>query len=492
MVRPILWVIHFLLGLDAGFRVFWIQTTLRSYALKISLISSILSIPYIPWCLKCLPWLCSSKYGINGYHRKPHMLLGFMGCALSFIPLSFPLPLGLFLICFFSFHWWLVWAWVNITGCVVEDTLDLEDNTKIRTQTLLLIVEATGRLIGSRFGGDIWQALPGHNTAPICGGIYTCLFLLALVFLRDYGLRREGVLSSAYGANGLPDLPVRGKERPLRVEEEIVVVSNTCTRQFQAMAELFNNKYLKAIIIFNFVYTLFPNYDVAFWYMQIEILHFTPTEMGILSSVGEFGTILALLIYYCVGGRLRINCYYVTLGLFTILTNILPLMLTFSITYEDQEKVYAYETFDLPPFLLVMGRNVFGDFFDRLHSLPPHQLANLFCRSASSAGGLAALGSAHNIVTGLGRQIDALFYHIFAVDDKSFEGLRWLVLLRQCLEIASLCVACVLPKESIKTIAKQEAAELETIVEEVVGEEFGTTTENQGVFTITDDGSIVI
>lgn len=469
-IRVVLWLLYLFLGFESGLRVFWIQTSLRSYNVNISLISAYLYIPYIPWCLKFIPWMCSSRFGFRGYHRKPHLLLGLFGCAMTCIPLSFKISLELFLFCFFSFHWWAVWAWVNIAGSLIEDTLLMTEEEKLFYQQMVLLIEAIGSLLGVRFGGPLWEALPGHNTGPVIGGIYGFLFFTVLLFFKDYGVTREGVL--AYYTGDEPDLPVRGKQLPIPIGEELKIETNTLPRQWASMRELIANPYLKGILIYNLVYSLFPSYDTAFWYMQQEILGFTPNEMSILGSIGEAGKIAALILFYFTGTRIRINCYYIALGLLTVITSIPPLLLTWSITYSDNDKVYLYDSFGLDPMLLVLGRNVFGDFFDKLHALPTHQLASMLCRTANSAGGLAAIGSLHNFIIGLGRIVDSLFYKAFGVDNQSYEGLKWLVLLRICLDLASSLFTFSLPNISISKVVKRDAKSRAQVVQTVVGDEF--------------------
>ena len=486
-IRFILWFLHFALGFESGIKYFWIFTLLGTYPIHLGVREAILSIPYIPWCLKFIPWLLSNRWGVKGHYRKPHIILGLAGCAVTCIPLSFPLSLELFLLCFFFFHWWVVWAWVNITGSVMEDMVVLEDEERTNQQTLLLFVESVGRAIGMALGGPIWEAMPHQNSGPVVGAIYGGLVLLVLVFFKDYGMLRENTLSTAYGATGEPDLMVRGRERPVPIEEEIRIERDSCKRQCTQMLEVLSNPYLKGLILYNLVYSLFPGYETAFWYMQQEVLGFTPKEMSILGSVGEIGGIFALIVYYCRGDRVKLKCFYITIGCFTVLTSLPPLLLTWSITYDDKEKVYLYDNFGLDPHLLVLGRNVFGDFFDRLHGLPPGQLAGLFCRSASSAGGLAALGSLSSVVAGVGRQVNALFYWAFGVDNKQYEGLKWLVLLRIILDFTSGMCTCMLPNKTIHQISKEDMRGRVKVVHQEVGlelDEMTTTQEEQMVVVL--------
>lgn len=485
-IRPTIWLLHFTLGLESGIKSFWIFTLLRSYPIHLQTIESILSIPYLPWCIKFIPWMISSNWGWRGHYRKPHIIIGLLGTALSCVPLSYPLSLPMFLLAFFSFHWWVVWAWVNITGCVIEDMLLLDDKERVRQQTLLALVESVGRAIGSRVSGPIWEAMPNHNSGPLIGGIYGGLALVVLVFLTDYGMTQGRTLSTAYGVTGEPDLMIRGRERPVPIDEGVRIERDSCKRQCRQMLEVLNNPYLKGLVLYNLIYSLFPSYDTAFWYMQQEILGFTPSEMSVLGSVGEMGGIVALVVYYFIGERVRLNCYYITIGIFTVLTSLPPLLLTWSITYDDKEKVYLYDSFGMDPHLLVLGRNVFGDFFDRLHGLPPGQLAALFCRSATSAGALAALGSVSNVVAGVGRQVNALFYHVFGVDNKSYEGLRWLVLLRILLDFMSGVCTCMLPNKTIHQISKEDMRGRAKEVQRAIGEELDemTTTEQEGTVAV--------
>lgn len=474
MLRRALWFLYLVLGFEAGMRVFWIQTALRSYKIPISMISAALYIPYIPWCLKFVPWMISSRWGFRGHHRKPHILLGLLGCALTLIPLSFPCSLSAFLGLFFMFHWWIVWAWVNIVGCVVEDSLLMDEDARNFYQLAVLIVEAVGSLIGLRVGGRICIAMANQNSGPVISGIYGFLFLFTFAALPDYGMRRPRTLSNAYGNGEGPDLTVAGKERPVPVEEAIFFETETVEKQWAAMRDLLGNPYLRGVLLYNLLYSLFPSYDTAFWYMQQEILHFTPDDMGFLGAIGEAGKIIALVLFYFMGNRVRIRCFYIILGTLTVVTSIPPLLLTMSITYDDQEKVYLYDSLGLSPVLLVMGRNVFGELFDKLHALPPHQLASLLCRTAASAGALAAMGSASNFITGVGKLVDAGFYHLFGVDSTSFVGLKNLVWLRIALDSFSCLITFTLPNISISRIVQKDIRSRSVVVQQEVGEEFTT------------------
>jgi hypothetical protein len=483
-IRFLLWFLHFTLGFESGIKVFWVYTLLGEYPINLRLRESILSIPYIPWCLKFIPWMLSNRWGVRGHYRKPHIILGLIGCALICIPLSHPLSLEMFLLSFFFFHWWVVWAWVNVTGCVMEDMVLLDDEEQTQQQTLLMITEHIGRAIGVALGGPIWQGMPNHNTAPLIGGIYGALALIFLVFFKDYGMAQDRTLSTAYGKTGRPDLMIRGRERPIPVGESIRIERDSCIRQCSEMKEVLSNPYLKGLILYNLIYSLFPGYDTAFWYMQQEMLKFTPFEMSILGSIGEIGGIVALVSYYCCCSRIKLKCFYITIGCFMVLSSVPPLLLTWSITYDDKEKVYLYDNFGLDPHALVLGRNVFGDFFDKLHSLPPSQLAVLFCRSASSAGALAALGSVNNIVLGVSRQINAQFYHTFGIDNKMYENLKWLVLLRICLDFTSGMCTCMLPNKTIHQISKEDMRGRVKQVQQEVGAEFDEMTTTQQEQTV--------
>ena len=239
---------------------YWLMETVKVFPAQMSAMFGVAS---IPWCLKPIYGFISDSYPVDGYRRRPYMIVLSFVSAFSWIALPFcPHDEFVITLAMTTASWGLCFADVMADSILVEIARAETESNKGIIQSWSWMMRFVGGLVASMCGAVAYDNMGAPRVFLLNAMIPVCIAILAWC---------------------IPDVPATHKTNWRK----------TVSKLWSAIRQPSISK--PAFFIFLICVT--PGYgDVMTFFYERE-LGFTPDEFGMLDVMGHIVAILGTVIY---------------------------------------------------------------------------------------------------------------------------------------------------------------------------------------------------
>jgi len=477
-------LLYFLLGIQSTLFVFSVRMDFKAYELSIAQLTTTLILIQFIWYVKFIPAFISDRWGINGMHRKPYMIISNMLAVLICMSLgiSSSLPLSAYICLLFVLNIATCFADIAYDGCLVEDVR----NSRKRTTIMLgmQIVRIVGYLIGNLVGPLAWNQIHSRGVYLTGTCIYFLSFFLSITF---YDFRRtKNVASSVYSRDGItPDVQTHEETPSVEINANGIPVRPirikriTCEYLGKITGSVFNNRMLRQMLLFNFIVNLSPGTGQAMFFYLVDELQFGPGNVAIMGAVNNIAQILANVEF--------VRCYdipilslYMVASVIAIATSLVPLFISVNVPryYVEQlhnetipetnlitiamriysvgnETVSLNDNFGIDAFTLYTVGDALSTMADVLRDLPVMFLTASICERSVEAGAYAAVLSLLNAGAGMKCLVEAGLISLLGINFGKFQNIDTLIVVAFVGEIVVSAIGCfILPRTKVREVVE--------------------------------------
>lgn len=375
---------YFLLGFSFAFPSISIRYFLMSFTTP-SQMAAMMGIFALPWVFKPIYGFVSDTYTINGYRRKPYMMIGAYFSSMMWVILPFsPKDEFLVSVCMTFASLGLCVSDVMADSLLVEAARQENEENKGIVQSYSWIFRFTGGLVGSILGAASYDGLGYVGVFHLTSMIPCVIVLLALVI----------------------------------EEKEIVQKTDlklTTGKLFQAIKQ----PQIFKPAIFLFLICCTPSYGDILTYFYKEELSFTPDEFGSLDVLGHVVSIVGTIIYkkYLRKVKLRTIFCWALVASFILENTMLLLVLHVNRDWGIPDYVFA--------FIERIALTLAGQFV----TMPMVVLGAKLCPKGVEGTTYALLMSITNLGGIVGSELGSMLAGVFGITASNFTSLWKLMLL---------------------------------------------------------------
>jgi len=375
---------YFLLGFSFAFPSISIRYFLMSFTTP-SQMAAMMGIFALPWVFKPIYGFVSDTYTINGYRRKPYMMIGAYFSSMMWVILPFsPKDEFLVSVCMTFASLGLCVSDVMADSLLVEAARQENEENKGIVQSYSWIFRFTGGLVGSILGAASYDGLGYVGVFHLTSMIPCVIVLLALVI----------------------------------EEKEIVQKTDlklTTGKLFQAIKQ----PQIFKPAIFLFLICTTPSYGDILTYFYKEELSFTPDEFGSLDVLGHVVSIVGTIIYkkYLRKVKLRTIFCWALVASFILENTMLLLVLHVNRDWGIPDYVFA--------FIERIALTLAGQFV----TMPMVVLGAKLCPKGVEGTTYALLMSITNLGGIVGSELGSMLAGVFGITASNFTSLWKLMLL---------------------------------------------------------------
>ena len=355
---------------------------------------AIFGVTAIPWCMKPLYGFISDSYPIYGLRRRPYMvMMSFLSCAM-WIVLPF-VPHDEFIITFVLTISSIGMSFTDVMAdsLLVEVARDEKSDNKGIIQSWAWIMRFSGGLIASGVGAVMYEHFGAVN-----------------VFLINSMVPVSIAILSTY----IPDQP-----STMRLDWR-----RTGVKLWSAIRRPMI--YRPAFFIFLICVT--PGYGGAMSFFYDRELGFTPTEFGILDTMGYIVSIIGTIIYK---KWLRNVSFTKIFGWALLLSFFLENTLLLLVLHTNR-------TLGIPDFVFALAERIVITLVSQFISMPMVVLGARVCPVGVEATLYALLMSITNFGGVISSEWGSLFTNMFGITGENFRNLWKLVLLCNAFDLIPL------------------------------------------------------
>jgi len=375
---------YFLLGFSFAFPSISIRYFLMSFTTP-SQMAAMMGIFALPWVFKPIYGFVSDVYTINGYRRKPYMMIGAYFSSMMWIVLPFcPKDEFLVSVCMTFASLGLCIADVMADSLLVEAARQENEENKGIVQSYSWIFRFIGGLIGSLLGAIAYDGLGYVGVFHLTSMIPCVIILLALV--------------------------IQEKEIVQKTDLKL-----TTGKLFQAIKQ----PQIFKPAIFLFLICTTPSYGDILTYFYKEELSFTPDEFGSLDVLGHVVSIVGTIIYkkYLRKVKLRTIFCWALVASFLLENTMLLLVLHVNRDWRIPDYVFA--------FIERIALTLAGQFV----TMPMVVLGAKLCPTGVEGTTYALLMSITNLGGIVGSELGSMLAGVFGITASNFTSLWKLMLL---------------------------------------------------------------
>jgi folate/biopterin transporter len=395
---------YFLLGFSFAFPSISIRYFLMSFASP-SQMAAMMGIFALPWVFKPIYGFVSDVYTINGYRRKPYMMIGAYFSAIMWVVLPFcPTDEFLVSVCMTFASLGLCVSDVMADSLLVEAARQENEENKGIVQSYSWIFRFTGGLVGSILGAASYDGLGWVGVFHLTSMIPCVIILLALV------------------------IP----------EKEIVQNTDlklTIGKLFQAIKQ-------PAIFkpaIFLFLICTTPSYGDIMTFFYKEELSFTPDEFGSLDVLGHVVSIVGTIIYkkYLRKIKLRTIFCWALVASFLLENTMLLLVL------------HVNRDWGIPDYVFAFVERIALTLASQFVTMPMVVLGAKLCPVGVEATLYALLMSITNLGGIVGSELGSMLAGVFGITAINFSNLWKLMLVCHICDLIPLSCLFLLPRNDL-------------------------------------------
>jgi folate/biopterin transporter len=395
---------YFLLGFSFAFPSISIRYFLMSFASP-SQMAAMMGIFALPWVFKPIYGFVSDVYTINGYRRKPYMMIGAYFSAIMWVVLPFcPTDEFLVSVCMTFASLGLCVSDVMADSLLVEAARQENEENKGIVQSYSWIFRFTGGLVGSILGAASYDGLGWVGVFHLTSMIPCVIILLALV------------------------IP----------EKEIVQNTDlklTIGKLFQAIKQ-------PAIFkpaIFLFLICTTPSYGDIMTFFYKEELSFTPDEFGSLDVLGHVVSIVGTIIYkkYLRKIKLRTIFCWALVASFLLENTMLLLVL------------HVNRDWGIPDYVFAFVERIALTLASQFVTMPMVVLGAKLCPVGVEGTLYALLMSITNLGGIVGSELGSMLAGVFGITAINFSNLWKLMLVCHICDLIPLSCLFLLPRNDL-------------------------------------------
>ena len=392
---------YFLLGFSFAFPSISIRYFLMSFTSP-SQMAAMMGIFALPWVFKPIYGFVSDTYTINGYRRKPYMMIGAYFSAIMWVILPFsPKDEFLVSVCMTFASLGLCIADVMADSLLVEVARQEKTENKGIVQSYSWIFRFLGGLVGSILGAVAYDGLGYVGVFHLTSIIPCVITLLALVIPENETVQKTNI-------------------------------SETTGKLFQAIKQpgIFKPA------IFLFIICTTPSYGDLMTFFYKEELNFTPDEFGSLDVLGHIVSIIGTVIYkkYLRKVKLRTIFCYALVFSFLLENTMLFLVLHVNREWGIPDYVFA--------FVERIALTLAGQFI----TMPMVVLGAKLCPVGVEGTLYALLMSITNLGGIVGSELGSMLAGVFGITATNFSNLWKLMLVCHICDLVPLGCLRLLPR----------------------------------------------
>jgi hypothetical protein len=259
--------------------------------------SRLFAIIMIPWIIKPLLGLLTDLVPIFGFRRKMYLIISGILSTSCFIILGlYAISISEVVILLFLINLCFSFASVIGEAIVVELSSDGTDNNEKAKDyvSLFFLTKNTGGLISAFFRGFLLDYLSIRQVFLICSFIPLLILISAFVLIENLydNVKYETSLNKMkdyYSLETTFDEKLIKESQPAQKINK----KELLTEFFQFINK--KEAYIPALIAIILFST--PSFGDPMFYYMTNFLHFSPTQLGIISLVTSLGVIIAILSY---------------------------------------------------------------------------------------------------------------------------------------------------------------------------------------------------
>jgi len=391
---------YFILGISFSFPAISLRYFLMDFTTPAQM-SAMMGIMSVPWIFKPVYGFISDTYPINGYRRKPFMMMGALFSAIMWIILPFCQKDELIVsLVMTSASLGLCIADVMADSLLVEAARKENEKNKGIVQSYSWMFRFCGALFASIFGAVAYDKLGSAGVFHLNSLIPCCIALLAIF-----------------------------------IPEEIVPPTNLKQTTGKLLTAIQQPQiYRPALFLFLICTT--PSYSSVMTFFYQKELEFTPDEFGVLDVMGHIVAILGTWIYkrFLRQVKLRTIFCYSLIGSF-ILENTL-LILVFHVNRE----------MGIPDYLFALVERIAITLAGQFITMPIVVLGARLCPIGVEGTLYALLMSLTNLGGIVGTELGSMLTSMFGITATNFTSLWKLMLICHFSDLLPLICLRLLPR----------------------------------------------
>jgi hypothetical protein len=452
--QNVLFFLYFVLGFQVSFSGFAMFMDFLDFDISIYYVVYAVLIIYLPWQLKFIPAILSDIYAVNGYHRKPYIILSNICASLMCLLLTqkFKTSAG-YIMCQFLLNMLICVADVNYDACIAEDTKKEDKDSKGVKLNRMITSRTLGKTLGEITGPLAWSTFDSATVFYILAAACIVNFLAGMI------LNDTSNVSLIKGNDG--DVHVTIEERMQLVKESL------------------SDPKLIRIILYNYTYAIFPGYGIPMFYYIIGPLDFTPFDVSILNLIsGAFSVVGSYCYQYIKDFNIRY--IYIFSSICSILITSMAILLTLRMTFDEASEYFdltdnpAYlnssadvklplsSILGLNNFMLVLSDDCLGSFARYMKALPLLTYTSMSSRPSVEASTTAFVLSGVNIASTINKSLGGMLLKQLGINADSFDTFHILIIICACFEVIGLLlVFWTIPSMEIKDINPVEEVSVE-------------------------------
>lgn len=432
-------ILYFMLGLQFSFYDYSMKMDLIEFGFSISDISYLSIIISLVWFFKSVPALFSDTFGVNGFHRKPYIIISNLLAALATLMVSqkFEKASG-YIIGIFFYHTLICFSNVNLEACAVEDTKKESREKRGNFQSQLWAAKELGITVGEITGPLAWSNCGSSAVYFILSGFCLLNFLLGIK---------------------LPD----SRKNMFQVNEQVqrsqyYLDQLSFKNILNAIYETVSHPILSRLILFNYIIFLFPGSGLTMFYYLTGPMHFSPTDMAILGFISSLGKCLGIGVYLLIKNQDIYDIYIFSI-FFSFCLSLLPIFIALRLPVQNINYYFGpsgfanlnitnttitNETFPLSDiygwnnFAFVFTDDTLGGILKSVKHMPLITITSILCRSSMEATITALVSGGFNIMHALHNTINASVLKALGINHHNFSNLYIFILLCSTFEMVTL------------------------------------------------------
>ena len=496
----ILKILYFFLGFSGSVIGYAVRRDFQQYGMSISDMSVYLFYVSFIWQVKFIPAYFVDRFGFNGCHRRPYILLGMFLASLFGYLLTIPnLDLPQFLIFLIFMEVFVVIACLNYDSLVIEMGRGEEDDKRGNLQASGWMVRAIGGAVGDFTGPLFRQAVSSDLCYAMCATGYFLSFCAAY-FLDDRQRSAQNMLSRSsslkkgeYDFENEQGHAVELDEygRPKGGQEVVVhdkKIPFTFCFQFRLILKVICNPLLLSIMAFVIFSALVPSPGLGFFYYEVEVLKLTDGMFALLGGVSALGRIGVVSLFTKIK-NVNLRDVYLIVTFLKVLVQFIPMGVTNLVPYEPATMpgqnltlittetltngswvgggtyVTWAEANGMNNLFFCLSDEVLGDALDELTYMPFLTVVQVVCLNTVEAAAYETVLSALNLSAQLRRFIDAGVMAALGITTTSFMNISVLIWICIILDAFTLPFVFIVPSKRTSEISKDFRESQESLEE---------------------------
>ncbi len=463
----LLWF-YMMLGFVTTVSNFTIMKQMQFYGSSLSEISGLIILPASPWCVKFIFGILSDSVGFMGYHRRPYVILtNFCACMTTLVLLTPDLSfIGYLLVLFFI---QIFTAWFD----VILDAMMFEDCRRIMSsdaktgpiqssqyQHHIFVARSIGTLLGISLQAILWGLIGPEGVYITISVVYFVSFLVG--FLVSDVKRARMVVVGASDNEGkiVQSIELDNKGNNLKNQVSDYNTMNTASNGFLfrlgLVKETIQHPILFKLFAFAILAGLSPTASIPKLFFMMDVLQFTPYQIGMRSFFVETGRLIGSTIYYRYLITRSLRSIYIVISALSFCVGLVPLILTTPATHPNgpcasrytehtNGTCYYFEQHKLDPVILSTANDFASRILDGIIGIPLGLLASHVCSKSVEAIVYSSITSVQNLVDQLKGVINGWFIRLFDLDHGNFQYLSSFILFCSLFDFFKIMVSFYIP-----------------------------------------------